>query len=337
MNDKIDIIIPWVDGSDLEWLKEKEKYYLLRNADCKSNSNIRFQSWDNLRYWFRAVEKNMPWVNKIFFVTWGHLPAFLNTAHPKLRIVRHREYIPEKYLPTFNSNTIEMNYHRIPDLSENFILFNDDLFPLQPISEEYYFDNNMVCDEAVEGHITPVDIGDLSRWACVVKANNMLFINRHFAKRQVQKENFWKWFYPGYGELLKRNISLHYWYDFAGFHDPHMAVALKKSTLERLWKTEEDTLNQASLNQFRGETDVSQCLIRYWQLCMGDFKPRKTLGKSFVVRMNNYKQIAKEIEQRKWQMVSLNEDCRPEEFEIIKAEINGSLAKILPDKSSFEK
>lgn len=337
MNDKIDIIIPWVDGSDPQWIKEKDKYYTLKNADGKSNSSIRFQSWDNLKYWFRAVEKNMPWIHRIFFVTWGHLPEFLNIGHPKLRIVNHREYIPDKYLPTFNSNTIEMNYHRIPDLSENFILFNDDLFPLQPIGENYYFDNNVVCDEAVEGHITPVDIGDLSRWACVVKANNILFINRHFQKRQVQKKNFWKWFYPGYGELLKRNISLHYWYDFAGFRDPHMAVALKKSTLKELWEIEGDTLDQASCNQFRGETDVSQCLVRYWQLCRGDFRPRKTLGKSYVVRMNNYEQIAREIEQKKWQMVSLNEDCRPEEFEMIKAQINGSLARILPDKSSFEK
>ena len=337
MNDAIDIVIPWVDGSDPAWQAEKAKYMSDVSIDTNANSNIRYQSWDNLHYWFRAVEKFMPWVHKIFFVTWGHVPEFLNINHPKLRIVKHEEYIPKEYLPTFNSNTIEMNYHRIPGLAENFVLFNDDVFPLQPIEETYYFRDNIVCDEAVESPIMPVDIGDLSGWACTVKANNVLLINKHFNKREVQKKEFWKWYYPGYGELLKRNIGLHYWYNFAGFHDPHMAVAMKKSTLGELWKIEKDILNVASKNRFRGETDVSQCLVRYWQLCSGDFKPRKTLGKSYLVKVDNYKNIATEIAQQKKQMISLNESCTPDEFAVIKKEINGAFEKILPEKSSFEK
>lgn len=336
MNDAIDIIIPWVDGSDPEWQAERAKYFSCLQIDSNANSIIRYQSWDNLHYWFRAIEKFMPWVNTVFFITYGHVPTFLNTEHPKLRIVKHSDYIPKEYLPTFNSNTIEMNYHRISDLSENFVLFNDDVFPLQPIDETYYFRNNMVCDEAVESPIMPVDIGDLSRWACTVKANNILLINKHFKKKDVQKKNFWKWYYPGYGELLKRNLGLRYWYNFAGFHDPHLAVALKKSTLEELWKIEKDLLDLASENKFRAETDVSQCLVRYWQLCKGEFAPRKTLGKSYSVRIDNYKSIAKEIEQQKKQMISLNESCTEDEFKVIKEAINGAFEKILPEKSSFE-
>ncbi|MCI9307162.1 MAG: glycosyl transferase [Lachnospiraceae bacterium] len=336
MNSPIDIIVPWVDGTDLKWQKEKSEYMEKRLVDSKANSAIRYQDWNNLQYWFRAVEKFMPWVHRIFFVTWGHVPEFLDTSNPKLRIVKHQEYIPDKYLPTFNSNTIEMNYHRIKDLSENFVLFNDDVIPLKPVGETYYFKNNRVCEQAVESPIMPVDIGDISHWSCIMKSNNILFINRHFNKRDVQKKNFWKWFYPGYGELLKRNIGLHYWYNFAGFHDPHMAVALKKSTLAHLWEVEPDTLDAASRNRFRGQSDVNQFLIRYWQLCTGEFLPRKTLGKSVLITKNNYREIAENIRRQKWQMVSLNEDCSPEEFEIIKKEINGALEQLLPDKSTFE-
>ena len=336
MNSPIDIIVPWVDGTDLKWQKEKSEYMEKRLVDSKANSAIRYQDWNNLQYWFRAVEKFMPWIHRIFFVTWGHVPEFLDTSNPKLRIVKHQEYIPDKYLPTFNSNTIEMNYHRIKDLSENFVLFNDDVIPLKPVGETYYFKNNRVCEQAVESPIMPVDIGDISHWSCIMKSNNILFINRHFNKRDVQKKNFWKWFYPGYGELLKRNIGLHYWYNFAGFHDPHMAVALKKSTLAHLWEVEPDTLDAASRNRFRGQSDVNQFLIRYWQLCTGEFLPRKTLGKSVLITKNNYREIAENIRRQKWQMVSLNEDCSPEEFEIIKKEINGALEQLLPDKSTFE-
>lgn len=336
MNQPIDLIIPWVDGSDPEWLKEKTKYMSGTEVNASANSNIRYQSWDNLHYWFRAVEKFMPWVHKVFFVTCGHIPAFLNRNCPKLEIVRHADYIPEEYLPTFNSNTIEMNYHRIKRLSENFILFNDDFFPLQPIPEEYYFQNNMVCDEAVESPIMPVDIGSISGWSCRMKANNILFINRHFSKREVQEKNYDKWFCEEYGELQRRNEGLSYWNNFCGFHDPHMASAMKKSTLNKLWEVEPDTLHTASLNRFRGETDVSQYLIRYWQLCEGDFIPRKTLGKPFLVTLENCNNIAESIRKQEWQMVSLNEECTPEEFESVRDTINRAFEEILPKKSAFE-
>ena len=336
MNDKIDIIVPWVDGSDSTWLKEKELWYERCGKDKKTNSDIRFQSWDNLKYWFRAIEKFMPWVNKICFVTWGHLPDFLDISNPKLKIIRHKDYIPERYLPTYNSNTIEMNYHRIQDLEENFIIFNDDFFPLQPIAEEYYFMNNTVCDEAIEGHIVPVDTGLISNMAKYVQVNNLTIINRYFHKRNVQDKNWDKWFCKDYGELLERNKSLHYWYDFSGFRDPHMASAMKKSTLRRLWEVERIELDTASKNHFRDYTDVSQYLIRYWQLCEGDFCPRRTLGKFYAVNIENCEEIAKAIERQEWQMISINENCVGEEFEVVKKRINKAFEKVLPEKSSYE-
>ena len=60
------------------------------------------------------------------FVTWGHLPKWLNIDNEKLVIVNHQDYIPEKYLPTFNSNVLDLNMFRIPGLSEQYINFNDE-------------------------------------------------------------------------------------------------------------------------------------------------------------------------------------------------------------------
>lgn len=336
MNDKIDIVIPWVDGNDPEWLSEKENFFENRNVDKKSNSSVRYESWDNFHLLLRAVDKCMPWVNNVFLITYGHLPKKININCPKLKIVKHSDFIPMEYLPTFNINTIEMNLYRIKELSENFIYFNDDMIPLQLVKETYYFKNNKVCDEAVEGHIIPVGKHDFSAGMCYLTANNMLIINKHFNKRDVQKKNFFKWFYPGYGKLLMRNFSLHYWYDFAGFHNPHMPSAMKKSVLQKIWNEEYELLNKASTNKFRAYNDVSQYLIRYWQLCSGEFYPRRTKGKYYNVTINNYKKIAEDILNRRYQFVCLNEQCTPEEFELIKEEINIALQKIYPDKSSFE-
>lgn len=335
-NEKIDIIVPWVNNLDEEWQKSRACHYRLNHPDALMNSEVRFQSWDNLQYWFRAVERFLPWVNKIFFVTCGHVPEFLNRSHPKLRIVKHSEYMPQEYLPTFNSNAIEWNYHRIEELSENFVLFNDDLFPLQAIEKEYYFQNGIVCDEAVEGHISPVNAADISHYSGYVAVNNIMVINKYFKKREVQKKNWDKWYFEGYGELLERTKSLSYWYDFSGFHDPHMAVALKKSTFTMLWEKEREELTRTSKNRFRSFTDVSQHLARYWQICEGNFVPRRTLGKFYFVTMDNYKEVADAIRNRQWQMVSLNENCTGEEFSIIKGAINGALEEILPDKCSYE-
>ncbi len=337
MNNPVDIVIPWVNGYDIKWLKEKEEALAKYCPEEKSNSNIRFEDWDNMQYWFRAIEKFMPWVNQIVFVTWGHVPAFLNCDHPKLKIVRHCDYIPYEFLPTYNSNTIEMNYHRIEGLSENFILFNDDMIPLQPIYETYYFKDGKVCDEAVENIITAVEFGPISNMARYAQVNNMMIINKYFKKREVQKSNRDKWYCKEYGDLQERTRSLEYWYDFPGFHDPHMPSAMKKSTLKKLWDIEGKVLYQASKNHFRAYTDITQYLIRYWQLCEGDFYPRRTQGKMYLVDMNNYEEVAKEIEMQKWQMISLNEHCTPEEFVRIKERINRALDNILPERSAFEK
>ena len=116
-NKKIDFVITWVDGNDVSWQKEKEKYSLTKE-------DVRFRDWDTLRYLFRGIEKFTPWVHKVYFVTWGHIPKWLNTTNPKLVIVNHQEFIPKKYLPTFNSHAIELNLHRWKQLTFFRIIFH---------------------------------------------------------------------------------------------------------------------------------------------------------------------------------------------------------------------
>ncbi len=104
MNNNIDIVIPWVDDSDPLWKKEKE-YYSEFISNDEDASDIRFRGMDNLRYVFRGIERNAQWVNKVYFITYGHLPEWLNLNHPKLKIVNHTDYIPKEYLPTFLMDT----------------------------------------------------------------------------------------------------------------------------------------------------------------------------------------------------------------------------------------
>ena len=99
----IDFVILWVDGNDPDWQRDFRQARRTENEDA---SEIRYRDWRNLHYWFRGVERFAPWVRKIHFITWGHLPAWLRVLHPKLHIVNHADFIPSEYLPTFNSNAI---------------------------------------------------------------------------------------------------------------------------------------------------------------------------------------------------------------------------------------
>ena len=137
----IDFVVPWVDDSDPIWRKKKAEY--LGIEPTEGNSEVRYRDWDTLKYWFRGVEKFAPWVRYVYFVTDDQKPEWLNVNHPKLKWTKHTDFIPEEYLPTFNSNNIEMFFHNIKELSDNYILCNDDTFFFNRFDREFFFRGNI--------------------------------------------------------------------------------------------------------------------------------------------------------------------------------------------------
>ena len=173
-NEIIDFVITWVDGSDPEWQWEKKKYVTAeQEEDDGVAGKIRFADNGLLRYWFRGVEKFAPWINRVFFVTFGHLPNWLNINHPRLTIVRHDEFIPAECLPTFNSSAIALNLHRIPGLAEQFVFFNDDMYLTAPVQPDIFFRNGYPRDMAVMDLIPDVD--QAMFWHCYL--NNIALLN----------------------------------------------------------------------------------------------------------------------------------------------------------------
>lgn len=123
----IDLVYMWVDGNDPEWRAKRNKYVggsLLQTQEVVGDS--RWRNIDELRYSLRSVEKYASWVNHIYIVTDGQCPAWLDTNHPKISIINHKDIIPAEALPTFNSQAIESCLYKIEGLSEHFIVGNDD-------------------------------------------------------------------------------------------------------------------------------------------------------------------------------------------------------------------
>lgn len=327
---KIDFVITWVDGNDDNWIKEKNKYNPNKENDFSAN---RYRNWDNLKYWFRAVEKFAPWVNKIYFITCGHLPSWLNTNNEKLVIIKHSDYIPQEYLPTFNSNTIEIFMNRIENLSENFVYFNDDMFINDYVKEEDFFLNNVPRDSAILTSIIPNGKDTF----CHCLLSNMNFINRNFHMKNVIKKNFTKWFNPKYGLAQIRTLLLMGWNNFPGIKFEHLPISYKKETFNEVWKINEAELTETAADRFRNNYHINHWVFQNWQLVTGNFIPRnRKFGRFFILDDQNI-ELTKAIKNRKYKCICINDDEEIKDFDKVKEQINNCFENKLPEKSSFEK
>lgn len=348
-NLKIDFVIPWVDGNDPAWQTEFNKY-VPKNKQL--NGPERYKDWDNLQYIFRAFETFTPWVNKIHFVTWGHLPKWLNTKHPKLNIVKHEDYIPEEYLPTFSSHPIELNLHRIKELSEHFVYFNDDFFILKPIEKEVFFKNGLPVDFAIFDTMHDGAIGHIiMNTIDLINKNFNRHLKPEFEKKKIVNDNQDKWLSPLYGEYAKRNEFFLQWPGHTGFVLNHQPQPYLKSTLQTVWEKEHEKLNEVSKNKFRTNEDVNQYLFRYWQLVTNQFEPLDYLEYKQERKYLNLKTLdiakntAKELKNYTFYCINdmtnkgryTAEDMPEQDFIKSKDLIRNALDKILPNKSTYEK
>ena len=145
---EIDFVITWVNMDDPEWQKEFAKYSGKTVTEKNSVTDARFRDYGFLKYWFRGVEKFAPWVRKIHFITSGQKPDWLDAENPKINLVSHKDYIPQQFLPTYNSVVIERYIHKIPGLADHFVYFNDDFYIINSITPERFFRNGLPCDIA---------------------------------------------------------------------------------------------------------------------------------------------------------------------------------------------
>lgn len=193
MNASIDIIVTYLDSFRPKW---KELYKKYQDAEIEKGlqpkrgqaafGTARYRDWKIFKYWFRGVEQNCPWVNKVFVVLQDEdqVPEWLNLSCPKLRVVYHSEFMPKQFLPTFNGPALEMFYCNIPDLSENFIACDDDYFFINPVPEDWFFEDNIPMTSHKKNSFKDrnlTDIDSLPNWR-----RQMLNVHR-IVSREMEK------------------------------------------------------------------------------------------------------------------------------------------------------
>ncbi len=325
----IDFVVAWVDGSDPDWLAQKNKYVTDKaSADSDVAGASRFEDNGLFKFWFRAVERFAPWVNKVYFVTYGHLPSWLNTESEKLVIVKHEDFLPEEYRPTFNSSVLAINLHRIKGLSENFVFFNDDFYLASPCAPELFFKDGLPCSMAVQDIIPATECSPY--WHLVY--NDIILLNKNYSKKKCQKEHKSKWYNLRYGRLGIKNLLLAPFPLFSGMFEAHLPESYLKSSYEKAWEQNGDYFHEVSTHKFRELSDVNEYYMKYIQFAEGKFEPVNKLKLGRYCSMKS-KGTADIIKSQKYKYLCINDMGNEEQT----AAIQTAFETILPEKSSFEK
>lgn len=331
---KIDFVMPWVDGNDPAWQEERRKYKQDSGTDARA---ARYRDMGILKYWFRAVEAYAPWVNRIHFITWGHLPEWLNTDHPKLHIVNHQDYIPAEYLPTFNANPIELNMHRIEGLSEHFVYFNDDMLLNAPVEPDFFFHKGLPCDFANVDNISSAGVDVVFSH---IQFNNSYLISKHFSYIKSFFQFPHKYLNIAYSwkSNLKNLLKIENSGYFQGFINHHLPAAYLKQTFVDFWEKDFETLDKVSKSKFRSPFDVNQYVMRYAQLASGQFHPvsPKSRGK-YIVLNDDIALYTETILNPDLKMVCINDIPEVQNFDKAVATLLSVYENKLPKKSEYEK
>ena len=333
-SEKIDFVVLWVDPSDTEWQLNRKEYR--KNAkldDSMDDREERYRDWGLFKYWFRGVEKYAPWVNNVYLVTCGHVPEWLNLECPKLRIIKHSDIMPRDALPTFNSNAIELCVHNIPGLSEQFVLFNDDMFIIKPVKPSNFFKGGKPVNTMALFSLMPSSNG---QFFYKVLANNVSIINKHFNFSTSRKKNLGKYLSLKQREWVIFTYPSLIYNQFIGFRDFHIAVSYLKKTFDEVWKEERELLEKTVYSRFRdNDENVSHWLFNYWQFASGQFVQRNAhFGIS--VRIDNPK-VIKCFKDHKTRIICINDtEIKNDSTDELKERIIGAFEKELSDKSLFE-
>ena len=340
MDNRIDFVVTWLDSNDPKWQEDFRKYKgITTTAD---QSKARYRDWDFFKYWFRAVEKYAPWVHKVYVITNGKFPDWINPDCDKLVLVKHSDYIPEQFLPTFNSRTIEFYMNRIKGLSEHFVYFNDDMYLNAPVNPDYYFRNGLPCDNNAESVYNVTAYHPTTRFHISVgRFVKVCVVNGHFNRREVIKQSFKNWYGFHLGlidRIMSFIISMYPNGWFIGFRDRHIEQPYLKSVFDDAWDKESGMLTESS-TKFREDATLTPYFFRYWQFASNKFYPvRLNEGRKYVSTLDFMDKILDTMKNPKIKSLCINDTqkCSDEDYNIMKPIFLKAFDEKFPQKSKYE-
>ena len=291
----VDIVITYVDGLDPAWQREYEQY------THEPVLEKRFRDWGTLPYLFRGIAVNMPFIRKVHLVVArdSQVPQWINRN--EVNIVLHRDIIPEEYLPTFNCNPIEMFLHRIEGLDEEYLYFNDDMYPMRACRSEDFFR----------------------------EGRGVIGMSAH-----LWVSNMYKQICRNSDRLARKALGMRcgWWF----LRPQHICSPLLKSECEALYaKVEEDI--RASITRVRTEHDYNQYLYLDYMYLKGKIINKRLSKKHFSVGVVSMKKLCAFIKHPTRKLACINDvQLSEERYTMLRSAILEAFDARFPNKSKFE-
>ena len=299
----IDLVVTYLNNNDKKWQRDYKTYSRIENKKYDP-FGVRFRDWDNFKYVLRSIANYMSFINNLYIVVSdeSQIPEYVNTDTAK--IIFHKDIIPEKYLPTFNSNTIELFIYKIPELSENFLYTNDDIFITNNISAKDFYDNEMNPKiDVFEKRIT----------------RNNVYINslRNTQELVLNEHNV----------TFKSKLSL--------LRSNHSINPMKKSMWKYYWDKYKNEMSN-SITRFRDKSNITQELSNYHFFIKDKNNVTKRNTRYFSFINSTTYDLENLINDKNITAICIN-DNGVIDFDIYKTEVNVILERKYPNKCIYEK
>jgi hypothetical protein len=308
---EIDLVYLWVDGSDPEWQKKKQKFTNVLSDNSETNAAGRYTNNDELRYSLRSVEKHAPWIRNIFIVTDNQKPEWLNTDHPKVRLVDHSEIVPHEVLPLFNAIAIEYFLYRIPGLSEYFLYANDDMFFNADLLPDFFFapdGNPIVCLKKKK----------FGKWYHRLRA--LIKDDGHYRRTVINSMN-----------LVEKKCGKFY----SGLPHHNIDSYRKSDYLKAVEEVFSDQVKVSQHHRTRTEGGFHRSAIGYYSLAVGHghikYVSRKTAARMQIYMLN----FKEQLDRNKPLLFCLNDNEHATDEH--RKQVQPFLESVFPNKSAFEK
>jgi hypothetical protein len=310
MDFEVDAVYMWVDGNDPK-IREKRLKYLgmeQKKLDVQSAAKGRFYDNEELKYSFRSLEKYAPWIRKIFLITDAQVPKWFKD-NSKIEIVDHKDIIDEKYLPTFNSEVIDFNIHKIKGLADRFLLINDDMFFGRKVYKSFFFTKEGV----------PIKYLRRIRRKWLSRPSSGMFYDIYKKCQKLIEEKF--------GEIPTTRFD-------------HCITAYQKESFPKTINLFKEEVERTLTSRFRKEYDVARFLVDFYEIAVLGAKIKN------VYKRRNFYNIVVDLREDTLYKLSMIEKRRPYMFCLNDTEkttdkdreICGEfLEEVLSEKSSFEK
>ncbi|MCO4292870.1 stealth family protein [Solitalea sp. MAHUQ-68] len=309
---EIDLVYLWVNGNDPQWLARKNAFLGIDLNDTERNCKGRYVNNDELRFSLRSVEKHAPWIRKIFIVTDGQTPEWLDTTNSKIQIVDHKEILPPESLPCYNSNVLEYFIYKIPGLSEHFLFSNDDMFFNASLSPDFFFAN--------DGYpIVRLINKPFGKWRFIWKKLNRkklsIYREKIFRAAQLVEKMFGKY----YSAIPHHNIDAYRKSDY-------------QKSVEQIFSKE---ISPTISHHLRNTKDIHRSAFMFYSLAVKNAHLKYiTPSESYVVKMHLPKSYVK-FEGQMPKLFCMNDSEYVSDHHRVKAK--EYLANHYPSKSLFEK